>query len=37
MTTFGKPDTPHVRPNLGTLRVLFTEGLERMRTALAAR
>jgi bifunctional pyridoxal-dependent enzyme with beta-cystathionase and maltose regulon repressor activities len=37
MTTFGKPDTAHVRLNLGTLRVLLTEGLERMRTALAAR
>jgi hypothetical protein len=37
MTTFAKLDTAHVRPNLGTLRVLFTEGLERMRTPQAAR
>jgi cysteine-S-conjugate beta-lyase len=35
--TFGKPDTAHVRLNLGTPHALLTEGRERMRTALAAR
>jgi bifunctional pyridoxal-dependent enzyme with beta-cystathionase and maltose regulon repressor activities len=34
---FGKPDTAHVRLNLGTPRVLLTERIERMRTALATR
>ena len=37
MSMFGEPDTAHARLNLGALRGLFTEGLERMRTALAAR
>jgi cysteine-S-conjugate beta-lyase len=35
--TFGKPDTAHARLNLGTPRALLTAGLERLRTALAAR
>jgi cystathionine beta-lyase len=35
--TFGVTDSGHVRLNFGAPRALLTDGLERMRKALAAR